>query len=163
VSVRAALAALILLAACAPLQAEPQAAHPEARAYDKGADANTELDAALARAAASGKRTIVVMGANWCHDSRALAGWFETPRFRSLLAERYETVFVDVGEPQTGDWRNADIARRFGIDSQENTPMVIMVSPGGARENSIEDAKSWRNAASRSEDEIYDYLAVFPR
>ena len=104
----------LALGACASV---PEAAsHPEARAYSATADAQSDVDAALARAAASDKRVLLVMGANWCHDSRALAGWLETPRFKSLVAAHYEVVFVDVGIPQTGEGRNLDIARQLQAD-----------------------------------------------
>ena len=113
--IRAAFAGMLALAlaACATTQAAAPA-HPEARAYSEKADAAGDVDAALARAAASGKRVLLVLGANWCHDSRALAGWLETPRFAALTAAHYEVVFVDVGVPQTGEGRNLEIARRFG-------------------------------------------------
>lgn len=154
----------LLFLAGVMLSATPLSAaeHPEARPYDETADASADVDAAVERAAGREALVLVVMGANWCHDSRALAGLLGTPRFSALLDERYELVFVDAGRPQKDEGRNAAIARRFGIDSQENTPMLIVASAGGERLNSVEDAKSWRNAASRSEDEIYDYLAAFP-
>ncbi len=133
-------------------------AHPEARPFTGNDSAMADVDVALARAAENGKRVIVVMGANWCHDSRGLAGWFATPRFSDMLSEKYETVYVDVGTPQSGEGRNIEIAQRFGIESQENTPMVLMLSAKGDLLNSEEDAKSWRNAASRSEDDIFSYF-----
>ena len=69
-------------ASAAAAAAEKTAAeHPEAKPYKKKAKASENVDAALARALASDKRVLLVMGANWCHDSRGLAGWFEQPRF----------------------------------------------------------------------------------
>lgn len=152
----AALAALAL-AACATVPEAP--AHPEARAYVAETDAAADVDAALARAAASGKRVLLVLGANWCHDSRALAGWLETPRFAALVAERYELVFVNVGMPQTGDGHNLDMARRFGLAGMTGTPALLVLTPEGAPVN-LDTAATWRNAASRSEDAIYAELAA---
>ena len=106
----------LALAACATTPDSAAPAHPEAKSYAVTPDAMGDVEAALARAATNGKRVLVVMGGNWCHDSRALAGWLETPRFAALVAERYELVFIDVGEPQTGAGRNLDIAQRFGLD-----------------------------------------------
>lgn len=146
----------------APVWADARAmAHPEARVYDENANAMADVDAALERAAVRGGLTVIVMGANWCHDSRALAGWLQSPRFGDLLARRYEVVFVDAGKPQDGDWRNDDVARRFGVLSQENTPMVLVVDYEGAMLNSQTDAKSWRNAADRDEEAIFNYFANF--
>ena len=147
----------LTLAACAmvPLTS----AHPEARLYAPEANAMADVDAALARAAASGKRVLLVMGGNWCHDSRALAGWLETPRFAALTAQAYEVVYVDVGVPQTGKGRNLDIARRFGLDDMPGTPALLVLTAEGTLLNR-DTATSWRNAASRSEDAIYADLAA---
>lgn len=157
--IRAAIAAglALALAGCATTTADP--AHPEARAYPAEADAGADVEAALARAAASGKRVLLVLGANWCHDSRALAGWLETPRFAALVAERYELVFVDVGMPQTGEGRNLEIAHRFGLGDVKNTPALLVLTPEGRAVN-LDTARSWRDAASRSEDAIYAELAA---
>lgn len=163
--IRSAIAALLasglalLLAACASVPQTAAAPHPQARAYAADADAHADVDAALARAAASGKRVLLVMGANWCHDSRALAGWLETPRFAALVGERYELVFVDVGMPQTGEGRNLDIAARFGVTAFKNTPALLVLTPEGRALNA-DTARDWRNAASRSEDAIYDELVA---
>ena len=143
-------------AALAAEQADAQ----DGKVYDEGRNGGADVDAALARAAAAGKTVIIVMGANWCHDSRGLAKWFATPRFAAMMQPRYEIVYVDAGKPQTGDGRNQDIVKRFGGKKQKNTPYVMMVSSGGKLLNR-DDARSWRNADSRSEDAIYRYFAEF--
>lgn len=134
------------------------AAHPEARPFDENVDAMPIVDAALARAVTGDKHIIIVMGANWCHDSRGLAGWFETPRFAAMLEPKYEIVYVDAGTPQKGKGRNQEIIKRFNGRKQKNTPYVMLISPEGKLLNK-KDATSWRNAASRSEDDIFDYFA----
>ncbi|NNC73565.1 MAG: thioredoxin family protein [Sphingomonadaceae bacterium] len=144
----------------APAAAETEADHPEARPYDAESEAMAEVTVALARAALFRKRVLLVMGANWCHDSRGLAGWFETPRFAQMLARDYELVFVDIGHPQRGEGRNLDIARRFGIEEITGTPTVLVLSPLGALLNP-ETARTWNDAASRSEDDIFAYFAEF--
>ncbi len=133
--------------------------YPEARLYDATIDASAAVDEALARAEVSKRNVLIVLGANWCHDSRAFAGWTATPHIGGMIAERFELVFVNVGMPQTGDGHNQHIARRFGFDKQEGTPLVIMTSYDGIVLNS-ETAQGWRNTASRSEDEIYEELAL---
>ncbi|MGP1352344.1 MAG: thioredoxin family protein [Parasphingopyxis sp.] len=147
------------MAGAVPVQAA-EADHPEARPYDESRAAMVDVALALARAAMSRKRAILVMGANWCHDSRGLAGWFATPRFAEMLGSRYEIAYVDVGHPQEGEGRNIDIAQRFGIAEIVGTPTVLVLSPEGALLNA-ETAPTWRNAASRSEDDIFGYFAAF--
>ncbi len=135
--------------------------HPEAKAFttDADTDAMADVDAALALAEENGKRVLLVMGANWCHDSRALAGWLETPRFQTMLAEQYEVVFVNIGMPQTGDAHNLDIAKRFGLDTLPGSPNALVLTADGTLVNA-DTATSWRNAASRSEDAIYEELVA---
>jgi hypothetical protein len=158
--IRLAIAAMLVLAltGCAAMSGAGLA-HPEAAAYVVMPDAMGDVDAALARAAASDKRVLLVMGANWCHDSRALAGWLETPRFAALVLARYEVVYVDVGVPQTGEGRNLEIARRFGLAEIPGTP-VLLVLTADRRAVNLETSASWRNAGSRSEDAIYAELAA---
>lgn len=134
-------------------------ARPDAKSYAVSANAMGDVDTALTRAAASGKRVLVIFGANWCHDSTALAGWLETPRFAALLAERYEPVFVNVGLPQTGDGHNLDVARRFGLAEMKGTPALVVLAADGRAIN-LDTAASWRNAASRSEDAIFAELTA---
>jgi len=134
------------------------AEHPEARPFDPDPTllAQDVVDEALANAATSGKHAIVVMGANWCHDSRALAGWFETPRFQKLLNDHFEVRFIDVGKKD----RNIDVAQRFGIIDIVGTPTIIVTDSNGDVLN-LETAPTWRNAASRTEDKIFEYFAAF--
>ena len=151
-------AALLALAGCATTSPDHG---PEASLFDPGSDASAAVDAAFANARARGVNVLLVLGANWCHDSRALAGWTRTPRIETMLAERFETVFVDVGQPQTGAGRNLALAARFGFAEVTGTPLVIVAAPDGRVLNAA-TAQGWRNAASRSEDAIHAELAGFP-
>lgn len=138
-----------------------QKGNPEGLAYFAERNAQADVEQALADARRTRKNVLIIMGANWCHDSVALAGWLDTPRFMAMMRDRYTIVYVDVGTPQTGNGRNLDIAKRFGIKKVKNTPLVMMVSADGKLLNSKKDAIGWRNAASRSEDEIYRYFDGF--
>lgn len=155
----ASLALALVSCADGPAPRTVTAAHPEARAYAVTTGAMGDVHAALIRAAANGKRVLLVMGANWCHDSRALAGWLETPRFTALTAKRYEVVFVNVGMPQTGDGHNLNVAQRFGLADVPGTPALLVLTAEGKLVNPG-SAASWRNAASRSEDAIHAELAA---
>jgi thiol-disulfide isomerase/thioredoxin len=137
-------------------------AHPEAKLYDATRDARADVSAALTRAKAANKRVILVMGANWCHDSKALAGWFESARFKAMLMPLYEIVYIDVGKPQLREGRNIEIAQGFGIKKIKGTPTVLILSADGMLLNK-KDAPTWRNAASRSEDDIFRSFAEFGR
>ncbi|MHA7820101.1 MAG: thioredoxin family protein [Erythrobacter sp.] len=156
----AGLTAGLLVSACATVVGGDHAAHayPEARSYAVSDDAMSDVDVALTRASRNGKRVLLVMGANWCHDSRALAGWLESERIGALVEERYELVFVNIGMPQQGDGHNLGVAQRFGLDDLPGTPNVLVLTADGELVNA-DTATTWRNAASRSEAEIHAELA----
>lgn len=132
------------------------AEHPEARSFDPEPSlvAQDAVDEALADATLSGKHAIIVMGTNRCHDSRALAGWFQTPRFVDMLTENYVVRYIDVGQKD----RNIDVAQRFGLDDIVGTPTIFVTNSEGNVLN-LDTAPTWRNAASRNENEIFDYFS----
>ncbi|MGB7408791.1 MAG: thioredoxin family protein [Pontixanthobacter sp.] len=133
--------------------------HPEARAYDAAIDVDAALADAFARARGNGTRVVVAMGANWCHDSRAFAGWMEMPRFQQLLTAQFELVYINVGMPQTDDGHNLHIAERHGI-TVEGTPTILILDADGTLLNT-DSAGRWRNAASREENAIYEELSSY--
>ena len=154
-------AAALALSSCATVPGETTAeaattAHPEATPFAVSGDAMARVDAALEAAAANDSRALIVMGANWCHDSRALAGWLATERFQALIDGHFEVVYVNVGLPQTGDGHNLEIGRRFGHE-QDGTPNLLVVTPEGLLVNP-DTASDWRNSASRDEGAIYEEL-----
>jgi Thioredoxin-like len=148
-----------------PRPPPPRAATPADRystiAFDPTDDAKSQLEFKLKGAKVMGRKLLVILGGNWCHDSAALANLIDSPRFAGMMTQNYEVLFVDVGVPQTRRGRNLDIAKRFGLGKVKGTPLVLVLSPDGKRLNSKKDATSWRNAASRAEDDIYRYFAEF--
>jgi thiol:disulfide interchange protein len=150
--------AALAVTACASVPAPATTHWPEARPYHVSDTASADVDAALARAQQSGKRVLLVMGANWCSDSRALAGWLATDRFVELIERKYELVYVDIGMPGP-DRPNVEIARRFGVAELPGSPNVLVLMSDGALVNPT-TATTWRNAESRTADAIYDELAT---
>jgi len=133
-----------------------QVSHDEPRPYDATADAEMDINHVLVEAKEEGKLGLLVFGANWCHDSRALAAQFEKPRFQTLLRSHYKMTYIDVGQKN----RNIDLAREFGVDNIVGTPTVFITDFEGQVLN-LETAPTWRNAASRSEDNVYDYFRSY--
>lgn len=130
----------------------------EPRPFNSSRDAMADIDAALGRAKARGARVLLVLGANWCHDSRSLAAKFADPALAPLIAERYELVWVDVGAGE----RNLDAAARFGVPKLAGTPTVLVLSADGALLNA-ESIGEWRSAASRTLEETRTYFAALGR
>jgi len=121
-----------------------------------GPDPMPAIDAALAAAKRSGKPVLLIMGTNGCHDSAWLANLIATDRFAPVRA-RYEIVYADIGMPHVRGWgRNPEVAKRFRFKIK-GTPTVAVLDADGHVLNR-KAAPEWRNAASRSDDDIYNEL-----
>lgn len=132
--------------------------YPEYTPYDARADAAGDIAQTLAAAKAENKKAILVFGANWCHDSRALAAYFDAPRFQTLIQNNYKLAYIDVGQKN----RNIDQAQKFGVASIEGTPTVFITDINGNVLN-LDTAPTWRNAASREEESVWDYFNNYAR
>lgn len=147
---RTAILALALLACWTiPLQADEPATW-----YPPSENAMAEVDAALAQAGASGRRVLLVLGADWCHDSRALAERLQADPLAALIEQGYETVLVDVGFLQRGQ----DIVRRFGVETYYATPTVLIVEPSTGRLVNAGDRHQWGGAAAISAADTVEYF-----
>ena len=119
------------MAPIAPLPDQPAAhssEHPARSAlpYDESADPHRDLQNALARARQSGKRVLVVFGANWCPDCRVLDRELHGGgKTAELVRSRYEVVKVDVGRFD----RNLDFAKLYGEPIKKGIPSVVVVTP----------------------------------
>jgi len=148
----------LLLAACAAPAYSDDPVHSESvvetRVYDASRDAAADVDTALESVQGTDRLVIVSLGANWCHDSRGLVEHFAHPSIRPIIRERFEVIYVDVGTPQIGQARNDALAARFGISPLEGTPTVVFLDAEGVRLNAIAEARAWRNAHSRSVEDV---------
>lgn len=133
-------------------------AHNEPTPYNPKANAANDIAQTLSAAKAENKKAILVFGANWCHDSRALAAHFEKPRFQTLIQDNYKLAYIDVGQKD----RNIDLAQKFGVESIEGSPTVFITDTEGQVLNS-ETAPTWRNAASREDEAIWEYFLNYSK
>ena len=121
------------------------------------ADPIPAIDAALTAARQSGKPVLLVMGTGGCHDSAWLANLLATERF-AAVRDRYEIVYADIGMPHVRGWgRNPEVPKRFGFKKIKGTPTVAVLDADGTVLNR-KAAPKWRDAASRSDDDIYNEL-----
>jgi hypothetical protein len=92
-------------------------------------DVMADVSNALNVARESNKLVLVVMGANWCHDSRALASRLYQQPLNTLIDEHYETVFVDVGFLDKGK----EVISSIGPPVYYATPTVLILDPVSGR------------------------------
>ena len=125
-------------------------------AYRESTDPEADVQQALERARQGNKRLLVVMGAQWCHDSTGLAATFSEPEMAAILEQSYETVFVDVGYFK--DLRG--ITRRFNQPHYFATPTVMIIDPESERLLNASDMYIWGSADSLP---LARYLEYFDR
>ena len=144
-------------------QDAPAAAEPAKVLYfPADADGSHVFTQALAHAAASNADAVIVFGADWCHDSRALAKVLTSDAFKSEFGGRYEVTFIDVGRPQSGEGRNLDLVKQLGVKNLKSTP-ALFVLRGDKVLNGKKDAVSWRNAESRGTDKVLAWFRAFDK
>jgi hypothetical protein len=149
---------LMLSAGVFTANADEPAMSPEqsGELYLPSDDAIADVETAINAARESNKLTLVVMGANWCHDSRGLASRLYQEPLKSLVEENYETVFVDVGFLEKGK----DIINSLGPPVYYATPTVLIVDPVSRRLVNEKDRHRWADAFSISMEESVDYFQL---
>ena len=117
---------------------------PDGRLFQPSVDPLADVQQALGRADDGDRLALVVLGANWCHDSRALASRLHRPPLAELIQQHYELVFVDVGFYEKG----RAVAQQFGVAHYYATPTVLIIDPSNRALVNDEDRHIWGNAAS---------------
>jgi protein disulfide-isomerase len=90
--------------------------------YNEAADARLEIKNALR--AATNTPIIVVFGANWCGDCKALDKAMKQGAAASLLGRDFRTIKVDVGRFD----KNLDVARSYGVPLSNGIPAIAIIS-----------------------------------
>ena len=122
------------------------------RPYDESADAKAQIAAALHSAAATNKPVLLLFGANWCKDCRALDAALKTGRNAELMS-KFKVVKVDVGNFD----HNLDVTAAYGNPTKKGIPSAVIVSPDNkvlftTRAGELADARSM------SDDGIYEFF-----
>ena len=114
----------------------------DGRLFEPSANPLADVQQALGRANDGDRLALVVLGANWCHDSRALASRLHSPPLAELIQQHYELVFVDVGFYESG----RDVVRQFDVPHYYATPTVLIIDPSSGTLVNDEDRHLWANA-----------------
>ncbi|WP_052390543.1 thioredoxin family protein [Streptomyces sp. NRRL B-24484] len=91
--------------------------------YNPSANAQKEIDGALAQAKSDGRRVLLDFGTNECGVCRAVDGLFAKSRIRSTLDASYHVVKIDLENNRT----NMAILGRYDSSHGFSTPVIIVV------------------------------------
>lgn len=122
-------------------------------AYNEKADAAADVQHALAAAQTDHKKVLLVFGANWCGDCRALDKAMHGSS-QSLIEGKFDVVKIDVGNFD----KNLDLANRYGNPIEKGIPAVVVLR---ADNHVIYSTKGGELADARKmgEQGIYDFLS----
>jgi len=123
------------------------------RPYNPSADAKADIHAALEQAAPAKQPVLLIFGANWCKDCRALDKALKAPANAELIAKEFVVVKVDVGNFD----RHMDIAERYGNAVKKGIPAAAVLSP---KQELLYTTRGGELADARqmSETGVYDFF-----
>ena len=120
--------------------------------YDEQADAAGDVQHALSAAQADHKQVLLVFGANWCADCRALDKAMHGSS-RHLIDSQFDVVKIDVGNFD----KNLYLAKRYGNPIAKGIPALVVLGADNQVLYSTQDGEL-ANAGQMTEQSIYDFL-----
>jgi len=119
--------------------------------YDENADAKLDIKNALS--IASNAPVIVVFGANWCGDCKALDAAMKQGASAALLARDFKMVKVNVGRFD----KNLEIAKAYGVPLEKGIPAIAIISSENKVIYVTKDGEL-ANARKMGDDGIYQFF-----
>ena len=129
-------------------------AHISGELYLPADDPAAAVEAVIELAKRNNKLALVIMGANWCHDSRGLASRFHQEPMKTVIDENYETIFVDVGYLNKGK----SIIESLGPPVYYATPTVLIIDPLSGHLVNENNRHQWAGAFSISMEDTVAYF-----
>lgn len=113
----------------------------------------SNYEESLVLAKNSNRKLIVVFGADWCPDCRALDGIFKEPEPKTLLDENFILFKVDVGRFD----KNLSLNEKLGNPIQNGIPALVILSPEGNILTSTKGGE-FSNASKMTKEQVLEYL-----
>ena len=126
--------------------------------YDEKADAHQQITAAIAEASKAHRNVILVFGANWCPDCRALDAQMHKEELAALIATNYEVVKVDIGRHS----KNQDIAEKYHVPLEHGIPALAVLDPDGKLLYAMEEGQ-FADARDMSYESIKEFFVKWER
>jgi thioredoxin 1 len=127
------LSVLLLTIAVNPILGHAQGKKPLAKPTEKrviypaNVDAEAEIVEALANAAKTNRRVILVFGGNWCYDCHVLDAAFHSPEIAPTLNKNFVVVHVNIGEFD----KNLNIADKYEVPLKKGVPASAVLESDG--------------------------------
>jgi thioredoxin 1 len=128
-------------------------AHAAPWPYDEKADATADVQHAISAAQTDHKQVLLVFGANWCPDCRALDKAMNGSS-QHLIEGKFDVVKIDVGNFD----KNLELANRYGNPIAKGIPAVVVVN-GANRVIYSTKGGELANASHMTEQGIFDFLS----
>jgi thioredoxin 1 len=119
--------------------------------YNETADAKLDIKNALA--ANTTTPIILVFGANWCPDCKALDLAMKHGASAPLLARDFRIIKIDVGHMD----KNTDLAESYGVPLKKGIPTVAIISSKD-KVLYVTQEGELSNARKMSDDGIYQFF-----
>lgn len=123
--------------------------------YLDGDAAVAGVNTALVKARAEGKRVLIIVGIDMCHDTRGLLGWMKQPESSAMIDAHYIRVLVNSGSHKDG---NLPLLKRFGVTAIQYTPTVLVVDPANEKLVNASEVSSLGSADSQDPATIANYF-----
>ncbi len=120
--------------------------------YDEKADAAADVEHALGATRTDHKKVLLVFGANWCEDCRALDKALQGSS-RTLIQGKFDVVKIDVGNFD----KNLELDARYGHPIKNGIPAVVVLDTDNQVIYSTKGGEL-ANARHMGEQGIYDFL-----
>ena len=111
------------------------------------------LEEALNQAQLEDKPLLLILGANWCHDSRALAGYFDSPAVKQA-ASHYQVLPINVGYLEN----KSTLLEQFNYPAYFATPTVLAIDPVSKSVLNRASLVTWQSAHNESAATLAEYL-----
>lgn len=140
---------VILLVVCWPLMASEN----DDSFYLRFENEQQIVDDTLAQAKQNNQLVAVILGANWCHDSRALAGFFDDPAM-AQVTESMTVLPLDVGYLEN----KQSLLSQFDYPAYFATPTLLLIDPDSKQVINRASLPAWQSAHNESVETLQSYL-----
>ena len=121
--------------------------------YPENADAKKEIAEALASAAKTHRRVILVFGGNWCYDCHVLDTAFRSGEIAPIVNKNFVVVHVNIGEYD----KNLDLADKYDVPLKKGVPASAVLESDGTLLYSQKHGE-FESARSMSKEDVLAFL-----